>query len=129
MFCPLDSIRAVGTAKGGHESIEGVGVIGGGGGGSKKNMRHLHKQSESLEDWAELNRCNDGKTMTSHCNGSANHSPSLSVFPSVCLIPLCLSLRLCLSLPCVWLSGCLFRSPPASHIQPPPAVFCRNPSC
>ena len=71
MFCPLDPIRAVGTAKGRHESIEGVGVIGGGGGGSKKNMRHLHKQSESHEDWAELNRCNDGKTVTSHCNGSA----------------------------------------------------------
>lgn len=55
------------------ELIVGDAVVlsGEGGGGSKKNMRHLHKQSESHEDWAELNRCNDGKTMTSHCSGSA----------------------------------------------------------
>ena len=40
------------------------------------NKNHWHKQSESREDWAELNgsRVETRSQMTNHCSGNANHS-------------------------------------------------------
>ena len=51
-------------------------------------IRHLHKQLESQEAWAELGGCNDGKTrsqITNQWNGNGGHSRALSLFLSLSL--------------------------------------------
>ena len=63
------------------------------------NRNHWHKQSESQEDWAELNgsRVETRSQMTSHCKGNPNHSKADPPPPPA--LSLSLSLSVCLSLP------------------------------
>ena len=44
---------------------------GGGRGWQREREPHSHKQSESPEDWAELNGDNNGKTRSQITNGNA----------------------------------------------------------
>ena len=64
----------------------GVGELGGGEGVAEREREpHSHKQSESPEDWAELNGDNNGKTRSQITNGNARPPTPPPLCPSVCL--------------------------------------------
>ena len=72
--------------------------------------------------------CNDGKNNDQSLQWQCQ-SLSISVRLPVCLCHSTLSISPSVFVCSLRLISCLFRSPPAPHIQPPPAVLCHNPSC